>query len=99
MRVVVSALRSEVRAERGPLVVAHPAVVVGLPMPVQLPDRSDPRSGGRQVRLIGGWRHSTAPYPAQRHSKLHKGVSRLKGFKSITVAGPDPMTADRPHTS
>ncbi len=48
MRVVVSALRGEIFAERGALMVPHPGVIVGLAAPVQFPDRRDPRSGGRQ---------------------------------------------------
>src|SRR6266851_114036 len=99
MRVVESAFRSEVRAERRALTVAHPRVIVGLAAPVQLSDRGDPRSGGRQVRLIGGLRHSPAPYRAPSPSKFHEAAWHIKGPKSITVAGCDPITADRPDTS
>src|SRR5258707_1969218 len=79
MRVVESAFRSEVRAERRALTVAHPRVIVGLAAPVQLSDRGDPRSGGWQVRLIGGLRHSPAPYRARRPQNSMKpdGISKV----------------------
>src|SRR5258708_11218225 len=99
MRVVESALSSEVRAERRALTGAHPRVIVGLAAPVQLSDRGDLRSGGWQVRLIGGLRHSPAPYRAPSPSKFHEAAWHIKGPKSITVAGCDPITADRPDTS
>src|SRR5258706_979321 len=63
MRVVENAFRGEVRAERGPLMVAHPGVIVGLGAPVQLPDRRDPRSGGRQMGLVNGSKDRQTPLP------------------------------------
>src|SRR5258707_15603122 len=72
MRVVESAFRSEVRAERRALTVAHPRVIVGLAAPVQLSDRGDPRSGGWQGRLIGGVWDRPAPFRGPRPQKYQK---------------------------
>src|SRR5260221_12301140 len=99
MRVVESAFRTEVRAERGALTVAHPRVIVGLAAPVQLSDRGDPRSRGWQVRLIGGLRDSPAAYRGPSPSKFDEARLHIKSPKSVTGDGRGPITADRTHNS
>src|SRR5260221_7315973 len=88
MRVVESAFRSEVRAERRALTVAHPRVIVGLAAPVQLSDRGDPRSGGGQGRLIGGFRDNPAPFCGRRPPKFMKTGGIFKGPKRSRVLAP-----------
>src|SRR5258706_8722245 len=114
MRVVENAFRGEVRAERGPLMVPHQGVIVGRGAPVQLPDRRDPRSGGRQMRLVSGSRHGKAPYRGDRMARRDMDITaismifQLSSYQRpstppITERSPDadhrPITADRPHTS
>src|SRR5258707_10565162 len=96
MRVVESAFRSEVRAERRALTVAHPRVIVGLAAAVQLSDRGDPRSGGWQVRLIGGFRHNPAPFSAPPPQKFNKPDGISKGPKPSPVLAPTPLIPIKP---
>src|SRR5258706_15938847 len=83
MRVVENAFRGEVRAERGPLMVAHPGVIVGLGAPVQLPDRRYPRSGGRQMRVVNGSGHSKAPYRGDRLARRDMDITAISLSSAI----------------